>query len=289
LIRAWTGAVVGLLALLAGQARGQPAIWTVHGPRGEIVLFGSVHLLPEGLDWRPPALSRALAGADDLWFELPLGQATDDEARRLSLRRAELPHGDSLWAHLNSAQHARVESAAAMVGIPPADLTRLQPWMAEVSLSLAEDAHHGAVPAEGVEARLQSDAPPTARRHALETVRQQIGFLTSGALEDQIASLDETAREMTADPDLYARIVRDWMAADLAALQRDALDPVAAVAPASYRRLIINRNARWARLLARVARTQSGVTVVVVGAGHLIGPAGVPALLRAQGFRIEGP
>jgi uncharacterized protein len=277
------------MALCVGQARGQPAMWTVHGPRGEVVLFGSVHLLPEGLNWRPPALDRALVGADDLWFELPLSQTTDDDARRLSLRRSALPPGDSLWAHLTFAQHARVEHAAALVGIAPAALTRLQPWMAEVSLSLAGDAHAGAVATEGVEARLQADAPPTARRHALETVRQQIGFLAGASLGDQVASLDETAREMTADPDLYKRIVRDWMAGDLAALQHDALDPMAAVAPASYRRLIIERNARWARLLARVARNQPGVTVVVVGAGHLVGPAGVPSLLRARGFRVEGP
>ena len=70
---------------------------------------------------------------------------------------------------------------------------------------------------------------------------------------------------------------------------RDALDPLAAAAPASYRRLIIDRNARWARVLAHIARESTGVTVVVVGAGHLVGPAGVPSLLRARGLRVEGP
>jgi uncharacterized protein YbaP (TraB family) len=289
LIRTWAGALLGLLVLYAGQVRSQPAVWTVHGPRGEVVLFGSVHLLPEGLDWRTPALDRALAEAADLWFELPLGQTTDEEARRLSLRRSALPPGDSLWTHLTATQRGRIEQAAAQVGIPPAALTRLQPWMAEVSLSLASDAHAGAVVAEGVETRLQANAPPTAQRHALETVRQQIAVLADASLGDQIASLDETAQEMTADPYLYAKIVRDWMTADLVALQHDALDPMAAVAPASYRRLIVDRNVRWARLLARVARNQRGVAVVVVGAGHLIGPAGVPSLLRARGFRVDGP
>ena len=33
----------------------------------------------------------------------------------------------------------------------------------------------------------------------------------------------------------------------------------------------------------------SGQAVMVVGVGHLIGPDSVPALLRKQGFRVEGP
>ena len=280
---------MGTLILALGPACSQPAVWTVQGPHGKLVLFGSVHLLPGGLDWRPPALDRALAQADDLWFELPLDQATDDDARRLTLSRGALPPGDSLWAHLTPSQRDRVERAATGVGVAPAILTPLRPWMAELTLSLADDARAGALAAQGVEARLQADAPPAARRHALETVREQVGFLADARLGDQIASLDETAREMTIDGDLYARIVRDWMAADMANLQRDALDPLVSAAPAIYRRLIVDRNRRWARLLARVAKGDRGVTVVVVGAGHLVGPVGVPALLRARGLHVEGP
>ena len=286
--RAWAGALAAL-ALLCGQARGQPAVWIVHGPHRDVLLFGSVHLLPGGLDWRPPALDRALAQADDVWFELPLDQATEEDARRLTSREGALPAGDSLWSHLSPSQVDRVEQAAAGVGLPRGVLTPLRPWMAELTLSLAEDARAGALAAEGVEQRLQADAPPAARRRALESVRQQVGFLAGSRLDDQIASLDETAREMTADGDLYARIVRDWMAADVTAIRRDALDPLASSAPAIYRRLIVDRNRRWARRLARVAKGPRGVTVVVVGAGHLVGPAGVPSLLRARGLPVEGP
>jgi hypothetical protein len=289
LSRALAAALIGVLTLALGEAHGQPAVWTVHGPHAEVVLFGSVHLLPGGLDWRSPALEQALAHADDIWFELPLDQATDDDARRLTLREGVLPRGDSLWAHLTASQRDRIQRAAAGVGVAPDALKPLRPWMAELALSVAEDARAGALAAEGVEARLQADAPPSARRHALETVRQQVAFLASAQLGDQIASLDETAQEMIADGDLYSRIVRDWMAEDMAGLQRDALDRLAATAPATYRRLIVERNRRWARLLARVARDGHGLTLVVVGAGHLVGPVGVPALLRADGLRVDGP
>jgi uncharacterized protein YbaP (TraB family) len=281
-------AVILTAGLTAGAARAQPPVWTIHGQTGEVVLFGSVHLLPRGVDWRPPALTAALARADAIWFELPLDQATSETAARLARKRERLPVGDSLWAHLTPAETARLTRAAARVGVPVQALGALRPWMADLALSTAQDAQAGAVAAEGVEARLQSDAPPGARRHALETVTQQIGFLAGGGLDDQIASLDETAREITEEPDLFHRTVTAWLAGDLAALEREDLAPMRAAAPAAYRRLILERNRRWTRILARLAR-RPGVTVVVVGAGHLIGPDGVPAGLRAAGLAVEGP
>jgi hypothetical protein len=34
---------------------------------------------------------------------------------------------------------------------------------------------------------------------------------------------------------------------------------------------------------------QPGQVVVVVGVGHLLGPDGVPAQLRAKGYQVDGP
>jgi uncharacterized protein YbaP (TraB family) len=289
--RARRGAGLGLVLSLIFAADGAgalPPVWTVRGERGQLVLFGSIHLLPRGVNWRPAALDAALVRAAALWFELPIDQKTDETALRLADRRGRLAPGDSLWARLNPGQRDSVERAAASVDIAPAALTPLRPWRAELALSLAQDARDGALAAAGVEAQIQNDAPPSADRHALERVEQQIGFLAGGAEGEQIASLEETAREMTTDPDLYGRTVREWLAGDLAGLRRDDLDPLKTAAPAAYRRLIVERNRRWAPVLARLARAP-GVTVVVVGVGHLIGPEGLPALLRARGLVVDGP
>jgi uncharacterized protein YbaP (TraB family) len=276
------------LALVAAPARALPPVWTVHGPRGEIVLFGSAHLLPKGVDWRPAALTAALARADEIWFEMPLDAATSQDAARLAARLGALPAGDGLWSHLGAGVRARVERAAAAVGVAPETLTPLRPWMADLVLSLAADARAGADPADGVEARLAAEAPPGARRRAFETAQDQIGFLAGGDLAEQLASLDETAREIVDSPGLYRSTIAAWLAGDLASLRRDDLAPLKAAAPGAYRRLIVDRNRRWARTLLALSR-RPGVTVVVVGVGHLIGRDGVPARLRRMGLSVDGP
>jgi uncharacterized protein YbaP (TraB family) len=240
------------------------------------------------VDWRSSSLDAALAGADSLWFELPIDDATNAAAVRLTAARARLPAGDTLWAHLSPAQRARVARAAATLGLSSDVLAPLRPWMAELTLSLADAQRAGAAVGEGVETRIQNAAPPTVRRMALETVADQVGVLAGGGVAEQIASLDETAREVVEDPDLYRRTVREWRDGDLDGLERDNLAPLRRIAPAGWRRLILDRNRRWARTLDRLAETR-GHAVVVVGVGHLIGPDGVPAMLRQRGLTVEGP
>ena len=65
--RRFLSALAGLVCwLLAGAAIAQPPVWVVHGPHATVVLFGSVHILPPGLDWEPPKLKEALGQASDL-------------------------------------------------------------------------------------------------------------------------------------------------------------------------------------------------------------------------------
>ena len=57
-----------------------------------------------------------------------------------------------------------------------------------------------------------------------------------------------------------------------------------------YERLIAGRNRHWAETAAPSAAEAPGeTTVVVVGVGHLVGPEGLPALLRGRGLEVEGP
>ncbi|HVN00459.1 MAG TPA: TraB/GumN family protein [Caulobacteraceae bacterium] len=281
-------AAAGLALAFAAPSAAKPPVWTVRSGAATITLFGSVHLLPPGLDWRPPDLDDALAGADEIWFELPITAATDNEAAAQSLVRGGLPKGRSLTSLLTEEEAKRLIAAGVALNCAPEALDRMQPWMADLTLSIAEDARGGASASDGVEGQIQALTPPTARRRAFETASEQIEFLAGAPLRDQVASLNWTVSEIQDDPASYQRVVDEWMDGDVAGLRRDALEPLERISPTLYARLIDARNRRWAATLANRLK-KPGKIVVVVGVGHLVGPAGLPALLRADGFQVDGP
>jgi hypothetical protein len=280
-------ALVAWASLAAAPARAQPPIGVAHGPHATVVLFGSVHLLASGVDWEPPALKDALAKADDLWFEIPIDPASALGAQQYAIKRGLLPEGQTLSAALTPADRDQLAGAAKLCGLPLTLLDRLRPWYADLALSVASYRLADAHAESGVE-QILSAANPTVPRHAFETVTEQIGFLADVPEKDQIDSLRETMSEVATGPALYKRMVDAWLAGDVKAIRKEALEPLMREAPGEYRALVVDRNKRWiGRIEQRLAG--QGEAVMVVGAGHLVGPDSVVALLRRDGFRVDGP
>jgi uncharacterized protein YbaP (TraB family) len=286
-------ALVGLAALFAAgagplAAQAKPPVWVVRDKDSEMVLFGSVHILPPGLNWEPPALARALADADDIWFELPVDPATEAETGRLATELGVLPPDQSLFKLLPPKDAEQLMRVATMYEVSPAVLDRLQPWLAEIALAGGAYRKAGADAASGVEKTLSAAARPEAERRAFETPAEQIGILSQAPRAEQMASLRQTMQEMETKPDQYGVLVKAWVDGDMAGLDREAIAEMRKAAPTLFKTLVTERNARWTQVLD--ARLKGhGHTVVVVGVGHLIGPGGVPARLRALGYSVTGP
>lgn len=287
--RLWSTIAGACAALIfAGAAAAMPPVWVVRDKNSEIVLFGSVHVLPPGMDWTPPTLSRALKAADDIWFELPIDADSDAQTATLATTAGVLPPDGSLFKLLPPDDAALMSKMAAAYDVSPAVLDRLQPWLAEIALSGGAYRKFHADANSGVEKTIAAMATPKATRKAFETPAEQIAMLSGGPLGEQIASLHETLHEMQDQPDEFSILVKAWMDGDLTALDREALKPIRESSPALFRRLVTERNARWTKILDARMKGR-GRTVVVVGIGHLLGPDGVPARLRALGYSVTGP
>ena len=273
---------------LAAPAAAAPPVWIVRDADSEMLLFGSIHVLPPGLPWRPPALDDGLKRADDLWFELPPGQAAEQEISRLASAMGVLPTGQSLFRLLTPRDAEMLIRAADSLGVDKTTLDRLEPWLAEVAIAAAAYRAAGADTESGVEKMVEAATAPRVARRAFETPAEQLDLFDQTPMDEQIASLNQTVRELREDPEGYTKLVKAWLVGDVRALDQEALEPMRKASPALFRRLVTERNARWLKELDARLKGK-GRTVVVVGVGHLVGADGLPARLRALGYSVTGP
>ena len=63
--------------------------------------------------------------------------------------------------------------------------------------------------------------------------------------------------------------------------------PMKAGRPALYEALLQRRNLAWADRLDAVMRQGQGTDLVVVGALHMAGDEGLPALMKARGYTVR--
>ena len=100
---------------LAGDAH--PAMWTVHGPKGTVVLVSSLHLLPRGTDWHRPEIDAAMAHADSFVFEVPTGDGELNEETQFIFDKGLLFEFDGRVSGANISGNVRI------AGAPPAPVS----------------------------------------------------------------------------------------------------------------------------------------------------------------------
>lgn len=272
-------------SLAAGAAIAEPAVWAIDGGDNDVFLFGSVHLLQEGSFAVGGVLAEAVAQAERICLEIDPDAQDEAETLSLTLARAVDPEGRTLFDLLGE-DAAEVRERAEEAGIDLAPFAAFEPWFAGLTVSLIALQQHGYDGAHGVEQVIR-DAARTQGKPicALETLDEQLALLDSMPAASQrdllLQSLDE-ADEVDA---LIRPLIAAWDDGDEEYLERRLASDIADY-PDLADLLIFDRNARWADEVAEMLRGTENV-LVVVGAMHLAGERGLPALLEQRGFRVE--
>jgi uncharacterized protein YbaP (TraB family) len=274
-----------LLWLSAVPALAAPAAWVVRDADTEITLFGTIHALPKGTNWLSPAVATRLAAADTLVLEAVM---PDDPAALAPLvARIGMPPGlKPLAARVPAEALPRLTAAAIAAGVPMAALDRMEGWLAAVTLGDAALSGLGVSATDGVEPELTARARATNKPViGLETAEQQLGFFAGLPAADQTAMLLSTLDDVATAKDDMASIVGLWQAGDVDAIARD-FDAETRATPLLRQRLLVARNIRWADWISGLM-ARPGKVFIAVGAGHLGGPDGLLAQLRARGLTPE--
>ena len=79
-------------------------------------------------------------------------------------------------------------------------------------------------------------------------------------------------------------LIDAWHSGDSAFLEKTLLEDMDEY-PELNRVIVVDRNAAWTETIIDLLDDNQDY-LIVVGALHLIGPSGVPEMLRAQGFEV---
>ncbi|KQM17482.1 TraB/GumN family protein [Novosphingobium sp. Leaf2] len=291
-VRSWLGA--GLLALTTlpaplaiaqdapASSAPQPALWKVADKDTTIWLFGTIHVLPQPVDWHTGPVAKAFDSAQELVTEIPID--TTAQAPGAILEKSKRQDGKSLRDTLAPEDRTAYEAALTSIGLPVSAFDGNKAWFAALMLTLIPLKTAGYNTETGIDAQV---AVRARTRHMLnrplETVTYQIGLFDTLPETTQRTYLGEVVKAL---PDVKGDVdamVAAWKAGDAEHLAKllneDESDAMIAKV------LITDRNVAWAKWLkARLAKP--GMVFVAVGAGHLAGPGSVQDQLAAAGITV---
>ena len=290
------GAVIALACATASvpdhgaRETGRLFFWQVEsstGARGNAHLLGSVHFGRP--DFRfDPAIQEAFEASDALVMELDPEDVTAEKMSVLLEKMGRLPEGETLSEVISPETYDALADALQRSGYSIVGLDPYKPWVAIVTLSSLTVQSGGLSKAEGVEAQFIERAGASMETIGLETPEEQMAIFDGMPLEYQEEVLRGLVSEGDALLDATDAVIEAWLRGDTERIAELALigSDDGEGARVFHETMYLARNQNMARGIAGLI-DQGGEWFVVIGAAHMVGTEGIPALLAKRGYLVR--
>ena len=259
-------------------------MWKVERAGRVGYLAGSLHMLTPDAYPLPASMTRAFDSSDTLMEEADLDELTSPAFAATVLSRALYLDGRTLQDEVSPETFRFIRERAGRAGLPLEALQRMKPWMVAVTLQGLELSAGGFDPALGVDRFFFDRAKRTnVTVLPLEAAIDQIAYLERLGPSLQDTLVKEQVENAAAEVTTVKQMAAAWRSGDAVALEALALGDLKD-APAIYQALIVERNRNWLPKVRSCFETRR--CFVVVGAAHLLGPDGLLAALRGQGYTV---
>ena len=276
-----------LFATVAAADSGHPlTLWQVDGKANTIFILGSVHLLREQDHPLPSKIDEAYAEAESIVMEIDMDDLDPIAMQSLISQLGRLPDGRTLADIMGPELYAEAQKAAMAMDIPLDLLAQTEPWLAAITIEQMALARIGFNPRYGIEMHVMSKAAQDGKTiDGFETIEEQLGFLDGLSVESQRDLLMQTLTEGANIENMMDSLIAAWRRGDVEFFEDSVLVDMQAY-PELYRAIVADRNERWVNRIDQLLEDDDDY-LVVVGALHLVGPDGVPALLEERGERVR--
>lgn len=284
--RAFVLLTVALFLCASRPVLAAPALWLVQGPVGKVYLFGTVHLLRDGVQWRSPELDDAIQQSKDLYLEV--ADPADLNTMAGPLLKLGFDPNRLLSSKISRSDLALLTAQLEQYGLgSETRYEHIQPWLVALILQVRPATHSGYAAGNGVDLQVRKEFADAGKPvNGLESVATQLRIFSDMSQADQVAMLDE---ELHAHPQTGVSqvdsIVQAWQTGDQDRIAKVLQFDKYSSSP-MFQRMLNNRNESWVSELSTRLQ-QPGTSFVSVGAAHMLGPNGLPALLSAKGFTVS--
>lgn len=263
----------------------RPALWLLEDEDTRIYLFGTVHVLPEGVDWNRGAVAEAYAAADELVMEADVGAVTAGEwlTALVGTMATDLP---PLLERVPPERRERLRELVEASSLPMSVYDRMKTWAAAFTLGYSRLEETGIRSSNGVETGLSAQWPRGERPViGLERAAEQNAMLSALSEETQREWLASVADDEEEEAREFEALLEAWTSGDVTTLARISLDEEED-SPELREVILTRRNARWVEWL-RSRLERPGTVFFAVGAAHLAGQDSVQDMLARAGLRTE--
>jgi uncharacterized protein YbaP (TraB family) len=261
-------------------------LWSVKTDKATIYLLGSLHLLKADSYPLDKNIETAYKDCQRVVFEADIDGAKDPEFQSKLLALGFYAEGETLQQNISEETYSLLEKRATAIGITMAQLNPLKPWLCASAISELEFMKMGFDPQYGVDVYFFDTAKKDGKETIfLETLDFQMKLFTELTSNEGDALLIQTLKDLEVIETMLPDIVEAWKNGDAARLGTIMTMSFQDL-PNIYNRFVVQRNKAWVGTIEHLV-AQGGITLVVVGAGHLVGPDNLLQLLRKKGYTIE--
>lgn len=294
-LRAWTGLLAFALLACAQPAAppreaAAPALWRaerLQAGEGTLYLLGSVHVGNAGGFDLGSDIDDAWQLSDELVVEVDLTRVAPEEMVSLTRLYGALTPPLELRNVISPATLGQLDAWLALRALDPAVFSQLKPWFVAFTIVQVELQLAGYEAAHGVDRRFMDAAVGSKPIVALETVASQLEMMDRLPVSLQELMLKDALMRVAEFPRETARLFEAWRRGDEPQLQALVFQPLDEFPEFEvfYDLVFFQRNASMAARLAELGG-DGKTRFVVLGAGHMLGDQGVPALLARRGYRV---
>jgi uncharacterized protein YbaP (TraB family) len=279
-------ALIVSVLLITCSAQADSSVWKVSKGENHIFLGGTVHVLSPADYPLPKEFDQAYTASDVLVFETDMTALEKPAFTQQIMRTLSYRDGSSVTDHLKPKTITALEQFFSLRGMRFQDFHQFKPAMLYIVL-LAVELEIMGLNTDGVDEYFNDQALADSKsRMFLETPQQQIDFIASIGTDDPDQLIEYTLRDLNQARGLVKSMIAAWREGDPDGLIDLLIEFMATDYPDHYETLLIRRNNNWLPIITGYF-ANGDVEFVLVGAGHLVGQAGLLKQHEKSGYTVE--